>query len=144
MVAEILSLDFMAWGHPNIRCGHGTTLMVTKDPNVSTRGDCVAAVAAEVGLADLPAEFKATARRHDTVIELTMEAGTHRFTVVGRGHPGLTYDHPRDMVARRSGYTCGRTLMVDADKAAKDIPGVMLPFLQGFNSVIRVTLTLRR
>lgn len=137
-------MEFTAWGHPNIRCSHGTTLMVTNDTNVSTRGDCVAAVAAEVGLADLPAEFKEAARYHDTVIELTLEVGARRFTVAGRGHPDLTYGHPHDMVARRSGYTCSRTLMVGADKAAKDVPGGMLPFLQSSDSVIKVTLTIRR
>jgi len=144
MVAQFLELEFKARGHPNIRCSHGTTIMVTKDPNVSIRGDCVAAVDADLGLADLPAEFKEAARSYDTIIELTLEVGARRFTVEGRGHPSLTYSHPSDMVARRSGYTCGRTLMVGAGKASEDVPRGMLPLLQSPDSVIKATLTLRR
>ena len=143
MVAQCLVLEFTARGHPNIICSHRTTLMVTRDPHVSTRGDCVAAVGADVALADLPSEFKEAARNPDTVITLTLEAGPHRFTVAGRGHPDLTYGHPRDMVARRSCFTCSRTLMVSADKAAEDVLGETLLALQSPGSVIKVTLTMR-
>jgi hypothetical protein len=136
--------EFMASGHPNISCSHHTTFMVTKDLHLSIRGDCVAAVGAEMGLADLPDEFREAAKDPDTVIELTLVAGSHRFTVVGRGHSKLTYDHPKDMVARRSNYTCSRTLMVKADKSAEDVPRKMLSAMQRPGSVITVTLTMRR
>jgi len=136
-------LEFTARGHPNIICSHHTTLMVTKDLHVSTKGDCVVAVGADVALADLPSEFKEAARNPNTVITLTLEVGPHRFTVAGRGHPDLTYGHPRDMVARRSCFTCSRTLMVSADKAAEDVLGEILPALQSSGSVIKVTLTMR-
>jgi len=136
-------MKFLARGHPNVRCGHRTTLMVTKDPHVSTRGDCVAAVGAEVSLSDLPGEFKEAARSPDTVITLTLETGPHRFAVEGRGHPELTYAHTRDMVARRSGYACSRTLMIDANKAAEDVPREMVTALQSPGSAVEVTLTMK-
>ena len=45
-----------------------------------------------------------------------------------------------DMVARKSSYTCGRTLMVQCDKAAVDIPKELVEFLQDPETVIKVQL----
>ena len=36
-------LDFFAFGHPNINPKHKTTLMITKDNLVTTKGDCIVA-----------------------------------------------------------------------------------------------------
>jgi hypothetical protein len=41
--------------------------------------------------------------------------------VTGTGSPGLTYTDLTSMVARTSIFECGRTLMVNADKAASDL-----------------------
>ncbi|HHL41695.1 MAG TPA: DUF371 domain-containing protein, partial [Candidatus Bathyarchaeota archaeon] len=52
----------------------------------------------------------------------------------------LTYTDEIDMVARKSSYTCGRTLMVQCDKAAVDIPKELVEFLQDPETVIKVQL----
>jgi len=102
---------FAARGHPNIKAGHRTTLMVTREPELTPRGDCIVAVAAERGLGDL-----------------------------GRGNAGLTLSNPTDMIARRSRYMCDRTLMVGANKAACDIEPPLLRLLQNPDQVVNVTL----
>jgi hypothetical protein len=116
--------------------------MITKDTHLSMRGDCIAAVGAEVALSDLPAEFKRAARKPDTIITLTLDLGPHMLILTGRGHPRLSYSDQRDMVARVSRHTCERTLMVEADKASTDVPRDMLSELQIPGTVIRVTLTM--
>jgi hypothetical protein len=121
---------FLAWGHPNIRAGHRTTLMVTREPELTPRGDCIVAVASEKGLSDLSPKLREAARSEEARITLILEAEGHIFTVSGRGDLRLTLSHPRDMVVRRSRYICPRTLMIKADKAACDIPEKLRRTLQ--------------
>ncbi len=135
----MFTTSFKARGHPNIISTHRTTLMTTRDKHLSTRGDCIVAVSAEKGLLDLPDHLKDAARSRETEISLKLEAGGDEFTVRGRGHPGLTYADPSDIVVRKSGYVCSRTLMVGADKAACDIPDSFRRVLKGG---VEVTVTI--
>lgn len=121
---------FRAQGHPNIRARHRTTLMITKEEDVTPRGDCIVAVAAERGLRDLNPQLKEAIRREGTKINLFIEAENLVFKVSGFGDPRLPLSHPTDMVIRKSGYICSRTLMVRADKAASDIPNPLLKLLR--------------
>jgi len=84
----------------------------------------------ELGLGGLPGWACEAAKSPETRITMVLEVEGLSFSCTGRGDPGLTYTHPRDMVARRSSYTCGRTLMVGADKAAVDLPREMLEALR--------------
>ncbi len=132
---------FKALGHHNIRASHETTVMVTRDKELTTRGDCIVAVAAEKGLSDLDPDLKEAARSRESKITLTIEAGGREFKVTGRGDPRLTLTDPRDMVARKSGYICRRTLMVGADKAACDMDEALVELLREGEGVVNVTLT---
>jgi len=111
-----LAETFDAWGHPNIRSTHRTTLMVTRDEKLTARGDCIVSVRAEKGLKDLAPRLKDLIRNSETKITFTVEAGGSSFNVVGWGHPRLSLSDSKDMVIRKSGYTCGRTLMIGADR----------------------------
>jgi len=134
-------IQFKAQGHPNIRSTHKTTLMTTTEPHLTPRGDCIIAVGAETGLAQLADEIKEAARDPDTEITFTISIDPYIFTAHGRGHPNLTYTDPLDMVARKSSYTCGRTLMITSDKAASDIPAEIIKALQNPETVITMHLT---
>ncbi len=135
------TIKFKARGHPNIRSRHKTTLMTTTETELTTRGDCIIAVSAETGLAQLPDDLKRQARDPQTKITFTLTTRNHLFTVVGRGDPELGYSDPRDMVARKSTYTCGRTLMVASDKAAIDIPRELIEELKDPETEITIQLT---
>ena len=99
------------------------------------------AVNAEKSLLELPDDIKEAARSGETVISLKLEAGGEEFTVSGRGHLGLTYTNPSDIVIRKSSYVCGRTLMVEADKAACDIPEDLRRVLSGDGVEVTVTIS---
>lgn len=131
---------FRGRGHPNIRASHRTTLMVTRDSELTVRGDCIVAVEAEKGSRDFDQRIRDAMRKRGARIRLTLEAGGIMFEVSGRGDPGLTLSHPTDMVARKSGYICDRTLFIEADKAACDIPQSFLRLLQKGEQVINMTL----
>lgn len=111
----------ISYGHPNITSQHPTTLEVTKDEAISRRADCIVGVRADKGLADLSRRFKDRARRKGSRIEATLKVGPYVEVITGEGHPGLSFSHPRDIVIRKSTFLCPRTLMIKADKSARDI-----------------------
>jgi len=124
------SCEFRAWGHPNVRATHPTTLEVTREPHLTPRGDCIVAVKAELAALSLPQTLKRLIQREGSTVILELEVGGERFQVTGRGSSRLTLTHPTDLVARRSGYTCPRTLMIHADKASADLPRKMVESLR--------------
>jgi len=131
---------FKARGHPNVRSTHKTTLMTTTDGHLSTRGDCIVAIRAEKGLRDLNPRIKEAIRREGSTVRLLIETEGRTFTVEGKGDPRLTLNHPSDMVIRKSGYICDRTLMIMADKAACDIDNSMIELLRKENCQISLTI----
>lgn len=138
----LLEDSFTARGHANIRATHEKTIEVTRETHLTTQGDCIAAVAAEKGLRDLPKEMRKAAKRPDSVISLSLRLGDSIFTTTGRGDPGITWDHPTDMVARMSGYTCPRTLMVHADKATIHMARSLVQRLKDPDAVVKITVTI--
>jgi len=135
------SETFRAWGHPNIRSRHRTTLMTTRDAGLTTRGDCIIAVRAEKGLSDLDPRLKALIRNGDARVTFTMEVDGTQFEAKGKGDSRLTLAHPHDIVIRKSSYTCDRTLMILADKAACDIPESLVEKLKAQDKQIKITIT---
>jgi hypothetical protein len=135
------SETFRAWGHPNVRSRHRTTLMTTRDNGLTTRGDCIIAVRAEKGLGDLDPGLKALIRNGGARVTFTIEVDGTEFEVRGRGDPRLTLTHPHDIVIRKSRYTCDRTLMILADKAACDIPDSLVERLKSENNQVKITIT---
>ena len=111
----------ISYGHPNVTSRHSTTLQITKDEEISKRADCIVGVAADKGLADLSEEFKRKAKRRGSKIVAVLRVGPYSETIRGEGHPDLTFTHPRDIVLRKSTFICPRTLMIKADKSARDL-----------------------
>lgn len=109
-----------ARGHANITSTHKTTFMATKDDHVTIRGDCIIAVSAGKACADLPAEMKDALHRADAKVEVLISCDGFTEKITAHGHPNLALTHTKDLVVRKSNFTCSRTLAVSADKAACD------------------------
>ncbi|MDH5663657.1 MAG: DUF371 domain-containing protein [Candidatus Bathyarchaeota archaeon] len=133
-------IAIFAHGHENIQATHETTFEITKEPTLTKRGDCIIAVEATKGAADLPLEFKEAARKKGAQITITIEAGELREIVRTRGSPRLLFTHPTDLVVRKTDYVCGRTLAIRADKAASDLSRKLVEKIQDPNQGIRITL----
>lgn len=125
-----VSCEFKAWGHPNIRASHPTTLEITRESSLTPRGDCIIAVKAELGAAGLPENLKRLLRISESNVTLEISVEGLSFRVVGKGCPKLTLNHPTDLVVRKSSYTCPRTLMIHANRAAADMPRRMVEALR--------------
>jgi hypothetical protein len=132
--------SFEARGHHNVLSTHKTTIMITKDENLTKRGDCIVAVNAEKGLSDLSDELKKIIKNEKSKIIFTLEAKGQRIKVNGYGHPDLSLTDPKEIVLRKSNYISNRTLMINANIAASDIPSEFIQLLQTSENEIIVTI----
>lgn len=129
-----------ARGHQNILSTHDTTFEITKETELTKRGNCIIAVGASKGAIDLEATFKQAMRRDDARITITIEADGTREVVNAKGSHLLLLSHQTDLVIRKSNYVCGRTLAIVADKVARDLSRKFIEKLQDPNQEILVTL----
>jgi len=129
-----------ARGHANVQSTHKTTFQITKEPFLSKRGDCVFAVAATKGAIDLSSEFKETARHEKVRITVIIEVDNVKEVVKAQGSSRLTFTHLNDLVVRKSSYVCGRTLAINADKAAYELSKKLVEKLRNPEQKVRVTL----
>ena len=129
-----------AWGHSNILAQNKTTFEITKEQHLSTKGDCIVGIRASKGAYELSDGFKSLARKEKARITVIFQVDEHREVAIGRGSSQLTFTHPTDLVARKSRYTCGRTLMIETDKAAADLSRLLIDDLKKEQQTLEVTL----
>ena len=130
-----------ARGHTKIRGTHRTTFEFTKEAHLTERGDCIIGVRASKGAADLSYEFRQILQNSNSRITMLLVAGEFTEVVRGFGSQELLLTNRTDLVVRKSDYTCGRTLMVRADKAAMDLPRGLTALLRDPMCRIQVKLT---
>ena len=129
-----------ARGHEHVSGEHASTFEVTTDDYLTPAGDCILGVEADAAAADLPERFVDACRSPDATIVATVAANGHEETIVGRGHPDLTFADDRSLVGRTSDYVDDRTIMVGADAAAADLDRALVGALADGADL---TLTLR-
>nr|KXH71248.1 MAG: hypothetical protein AM324_00805 [Candidatus Thorarchaeota archaeon SMTZ1-83] len=112
---------FRAYGHANVTGDHRTTVEITSEPTLTPSGTCIVGIRANKTLQRFDSEIKELARSPNTRIVLRLNVENLIEEIEGRGDPGLTYSDSTSMVARKSSFVCGRTLMIQADKAASDL-----------------------
>ncbi len=113
--------------------------MITKEKEVGPRGDCIIAVAAGKGAADLSQDLK-RAIKSSYAINVTFEVDGLIEVVRGRGDPDLSLTHHTDIVLRKSLFTCDRTLAIAVDKAASDMSRDFVARLRDPAARVRITI----
>ncbi len=109
-------------GHKNVRATHRTTVEITREPELTPRGDCIIGVSADKGLKHFSPRFKETIRVPGAlVIALILTEHGDVDVIKGSGDPGLSLDDPNRIIIRKSSYVAPNTVMVRASKAAKDL-----------------------
>ena len=108
-------------GHEHVRGTHTSTLELTTDDWLTPAGDCIIGIEADRAPADFSSAFVSACQNADATITALLQTQGHDATIVGRGHPDLTFESERGAVLRTSTYVDERTVMVDADAAAADI-----------------------
>jgi len=132
-----------AYGHKNILAKHKSTLEITKEAELSKRGDCIIAVSADKAMTDLNPEFKENLRREKAKMIMLIEAGDVVEVVNASGNPRLILTHHKDIVVRKTDYVCSRTLAIQADKAACDLSRQLAEKLKNPTQKVKITLTVK-
>lgn len=132
--------EIVAFGHPLIKATHRSTFEVTKENHLTEKGDCIIAIRANKAARDLNENFKDAVRKTDANITIIIEVDGEREIVKAYGSPYLSFTHPTDLVIRRSGYVCGRTVAIKADKAACDLSRSLVDKLRRYEKQVRITL----
>ena len=116
MIFKIKTKDYK-----NVFSMHKSTFEITKDLEIGSTADCIIGVAMDNSMSDFADEFKAKIANKNTKITVILDSENGHDEIVGFGHEGLSLTHPTDIVCRTSDYVCPRTLMINANKAARDL-----------------------
>jgi len=121
----------VARGHRNIKATHRTTLEVTKDKNLTKKGDCIVGVDADKSISEISDEMKSMLKEGGEIkVEIYLPDYGLNESLTGYGSGKLTFTHNSDIVIRKSNFICGRTLLIRADKAACDISREIIDLLR--------------
>ena len=125
-----MKIEIPFQGHKNILSLHQKTLEITKDDELTSNGDCIVGVSANISCMDLPEKMKKKIRNPKTKITFSIRAGNKKFTIQGNGSKKLSLKHTKDIVLRKSAFTCSRTIAINCDNASSDIPRDFVKILQ--------------
>ena len=128
-------------GHENVSSLHKSTFEITKDAEIGPTADCIIGVDMDSSMLNFPQEFKDKIANSNTKIIVILDTENGHDEITGFGHEDLTLTHPTDIVCRKSDYTCSRTLMIHADKAARDLDGDLIEDLKN-KKIMEVTIKL--
>ena len=128
-------------GHKNVTSLHKSTFEITKDAEIGPTADCIIGVGMDQSMMDFPDDFKSRITDSNAQITVILDSENGHDEIVGWGHEDLTLTHPTDIVIRKSDYTCSRTLMIRADKAARDLDRDLICDLKN-GKIMEVTIKL--
>ncbi len=122
-------------GHRNITAMHPGTFEVTTDNHLTRRGDCIVGIDADKGACDLSRRF-VDVLAHDGARLLTrVSCGDLVLEVHSSGSPSITLVDQGDMVWRRSGFVCARTIAISSDLTARTFPRPLIALLRTGNEM---------
>ncbi|MEM0056993.1 MAG: DUF371 domain-containing protein [Candidatus Geothermarchaeota archaeon] len=138
------SIKWHAYGHPNITALHRSTFEITKDEDLTPKGNCIIGVKSEYACADLPAEIKDLLKNCDVIIEIILKTNGMIDRVMCRGCKRLLLTSTSSIVVRKSTYIDGRTLCINSNKSAGDLNRTLIDSLRNPNAILEVTLNVYR
>lgn len=130
-----------AQGHPNILAKHPTTFEVTKEKELTRRGDCIIGVNANKGPRDFSNQFVGLCRHDESRIQVQLQAAGIVELIDGRGSRKLTFKHSSESVCRKSSFASNRTIMIRADRAARDLNRELIDVLTRRETMLCIRIT---
>ncbi len=137
---EYATDHIIAYGHPNIKATHRTTLEITTEDYLTPRGDCIIAIKADKAAKHLSPRLKNLLKKDNTILIIQLEAQDIKDTIIAQGSRHLTLTSPTSIVIRKSTYIDDRTIAIKASKAAKNISRKLINYLKNKQQIINIRL----
>ncbi|MEM1868309.1 MAG: DUF371 domain-containing protein [Thermosphaera sp.] len=126
-----------ARGHFNITGRHKTTLEITRERDLTVRGDCIIGVEADKATSDFSSEFKKALRDPRNVLLIILEARGIRDFLLAHCSSSLILSDTRRIIVRRSGFIEPATIGLHATKAAGDLNRELINALKNGETVLK-------
>ncbi|WP_290900397.1 DUF371 domain-containing protein [Ferroglobus sp.] len=140
-VLEIIS----AYGHENIKATHKTTFEITKEKDLTPRGDCIIGVRADKSIRDINDDLKRILRREERVeVVLNLPDYGLEERLFGFGSKRMSFEDESDVVVRKSDFVCGRTLLIKSNKAARDLNREFVELLRDRKTLIEMLVVVEK
>jgi len=128
----------IAYGHPNIRCTHDSTIEITKEKNLTVRGNCILGVKATKACYDLSDELKNHIWNQEKITVL-FEADEYKDEFIGFGNKKLLLTNKNEIVFRTSKFICDRTILIKCSKSSSKLNRELINTLTTFNKKIKIS-----
>lgn len=139
---KVFKEKITAWGHPNVLATHETTIEITKEGDLTGKGDCIIAVRADKGCINLISELKDSLKIGNR-IKMTISAGNIEDSLFFFGSPALKLQDENCIVIRKSDFIDDRTLGILSNKAAKDLKRDLVEKLKDSKTKVEILLEIR-
>lgn len=130
-----------AFGHANILGTHKTTIEITKEKDLTLKGDCIIGINADKACSDLNIKLKQEIRKENK-FKVVIKLNNISETFYGWGHKGLKLSSSRDIVFRKSNFICNRTILINCTKSSQDLNRTLIEKLKNENQLIELTIGL--
>ena len=131
-----MKYTFTAHGHPNILATHKTTLEITKDSELTRKGDCLIAVGADFSLQRIKELVDSCGVGGK--IKLTIAAAGMKDEIIAVVNKEFSSSH--EIVLRKGSFISERTLGINADKAAAGLGRELVEKLKSTGCAVSVTI----
>jgi len=132
-MVEIAIEHVIAKGHVNIKATHPSTFEVTKENWLTPQGDCIIGISASKSPKQFSEEFKNIAKREGAIVLAILLSDETFDYIIGKGSEKLTFKDATRMIFRKSNYVSDNTVMIKANKAARDISRELISKLRKGN-----------
>ena len=129
----------IAYGHQNVLSTHKTTIEITKDNDVTKKGDCIIGVKSNKACFDLSDDTKNFLLKEKSV-KIIFESNGVKDEVLAKGSKDLILSDKEDIVIRKSDFIDDRTLAINANKAACDLKKELISEFKNPENKIKITI----
>ena len=130
--------EMFAYGHPNILCTHKSTIEVTKENELTLKGNCILGIQANKAWFDLSDELKNKIWNQNK-ITVFIEADEYRDEFIGFGNGKLPLSNKHDIVFRTSEFICDRTILIKCSKSSSDLNRELINYLATSNKEFKIS-----
>ena len=130
----------VSYGHENITATHTSTLEITTDSHLTLSGDCIVGTSASHPPSKFSTNFIQACQKPGAIIKADFQSGKHKQSIIGHGHPDLTFSSNNSAVIRTSNYIDDRTIIIHSDTPANNLNRKIVSALKN-KEELHLTLT---